>query len=177
MLSCYGFARKKSKKDNHRLAYSQNPTVTTSTEIKDIRVDKNSAKTCVSRDDSSRTLWNKFRDKDKESFKIQTRTSMEKNILSNNSSRSGSMNHFDQQEMDNLYRSASHPMSASSPLSGLPEFSHLGWGHWFTLRDLENATNKFSKDNVIGEGGYGIVYRGHLVNGSLVAIKKILDNV
>nr|GEW76234.1 probable receptor-like protein kinase At5g18500 [Tanacetum cinerariifolium] len=170
--------RKKSKKDNHRLAYSQNPTtVTTSTEIKDIRVDKNSAKTCVSRDDSSRTLWNKFRDKDKESYKISTRTSMEKNTHSNNSSRSGSFNHFDQQETDNLYRSSSHPMSASSPLSGLPEFSHLGWGHWFTLRDLENATNKFSKDNVIGEGGYGIVYRGHLVNGSLVAIKKILDNV
>jgi hypothetical protein len=49
---------------------------------------------------------------------------------------------------------------SASPLVGLPEFSHLGWGHWFTLRDLEHATNLFSKENVIGEGGYGVVYRG-----------------
>ncbi|EOA38000.1 hypothetical protein CARUB_v10009469mg [Capsella rubella] len=63
-----------------------------------------------------------------------------------------------------------------SPLSGLPE-SHLGWGHWFTLRDLEIATNRFSKDNVIGEGGYGVVYRGELVNGTHVAVKKILNHL
>lgn len=67
------------------------------------------------------------------------------------------------------------PVSAS-PLIGLPEFSQLGWGHWFTLRDLEYATNRFSKENVIGEGGYGIVYRGRLLNGTEVAIKKIFNN-
>jgi len=65
----------------------------------------------------------------------------------------------------------------ASPLVGLPEFSHLGWGHWFTLRDLEHATNRFSKENVIGEGGYGVVYRGRLINGSDVAIKKLLNNM
>ncbi|KAL9994761.1 putative protein kinase-like domain superfamily [Helianthus debilis subsp. tardiflorus] len=32
------------------------------------------------------------------------------------------------------------------------------WGHWYTLRELEEATNGFSDWNVIGEGGYGIVY-------------------
>jgi hypothetical protein len=64
-----------------------------------------------------------------------------------------------------------------SPLVGLPEFSQLGWGHWFTLRDLEYATNRFSKDNVLGEGGYGIVYRGRLVNGTEVAIKRIFNNM
>lgn len=65
----------------------------------------------------------------------------------------------------------------ASPLVGLPEFSHLGWGHWFTLRDLELATNRFSAENVIGEGGYGVVYRGRLINGSEVAVKKILNNL
>ncbi|KAG2632714.1 hypothetical protein PVAP13_2NG105300 [Panicum virgatum] len=65
----------------------------------------------------------------------------------------------------------------ASPLVGLPEFSHLGWGHWFTLRDLEHATNRFSKENVIGEGGYGVVYRGRLINGTDVAIKKLLNNI
>lgn len=66
---------------------------------------------------------------------------------------------------------------SASPLVGLPEFSHLGWGHWFTLRDLEFATNRFSKENVLGEGGYGVVYRGRLVNGTEVAIKKIFNNM
>jgi hypothetical protein len=70
-----------------------------------------------------------------------------------------------------------YPTVSASPLVGLPEFSHLGWGHWFTLRDLEHATNRFSKENVIGEGGYGIVYRGRLVNGTDVAIKKLLNNM
>lgn len=65
----------------------------------------------------------------------------------------------------------------ASPLVGLPEISHLGWGHWFTLRDLELATNRFSPENVIGEGGYGVVFRGRLINGSEVAVKKILNNL
>ncbi|KAI9114652.1 hypothetical protein K1719_014350 [Acacia pycnantha] len=65
----------------------------------------------------------------------------------------------------------------ASPLVGLPEISHLGWGHWFTLRDLELATNRFSAENVLGEGGYGIVYKGRLINGTEVAVKKILNNL
>jgi hypothetical protein len=70
-----------------------------------------------------------------------------------------------------------HAVVSASPLVGLPEFSHLGWGHWFTLRDLEHATNRFCKENVIGEGGYGVVYRGRLINGTEVAIKKLLNNL
>lgn len=65
----------------------------------------------------------------------------------------------------------------ASPLIGLPEISHLGWGHWFTLRDLEVATNRFSADNVLGEGGYGVVYKGRLINGTEVAVKKLLNNL
>ncbi|KAK4757324.1 hypothetical protein SAY87_018625 [Trapa incisa] len=68
-------------------------------------------------------------------------------------------------------------LATPSPLIGLPEISHLGWGHWFTLRDLEVATSRFSADNVIGEGGYGVVYRGRLVNGNEVAVKKLFNNL
>ncbi|CDP17901.1 unnamed protein product [Coffea canephora] len=60
---------------------------------------------------------------------------------------------------------------------GLPKFSHLGLGHSFTLTNLEVATNKFSKENVIGQGGYGVVYNGQLINGFLVAVKKILNDI
>lgn len=68
------------------------------------------------------------------------------------------------------------PMT-TSPLIGLPEFSHLGWGHWFTLRDLEQATRCFAAENVLGEGGYGVVYKGKLINGTEVAVKKLLNNL
>ncbi|XP_042008279.1 probable receptor-like protein kinase At2g42960 [Salvia splendens] len=73
--------------------------------------------------------------------------------------------------------SMSYGIATASPLIGLPEISHLGWGHWFTLRDLEIATNRFSAENIIGEGGYGVVYRGKLANGSEVAVKKLLNNL
>lgn len=76
----------------------------------------------------------------------------------------------------NMSSSSLYEMATPSPLSGLPE-SHLGWGHWFTLRDLEVATNSFSQENVIGEGGYGVVYRGELTNGTHVAVKKILNHL
>lgn len=70
-----------------------------------------------------------------------------------------------------------YQMPVQSPLTGLPEMSYLGWGHWFTLRDLEVATNQFSKENVLGEGGYGVVYQGQLINGTQVAVKKLLNNL
>ncbi|WOL17843.1 putative receptor-like protein kinase [Canna indica] len=67
-------------------------------------------------------------------------------------------------------RSAGH---ASIPV---PEVSHLGWGHWYTLRELEVGTNMFAYENVIGEGGYGIVYHGVLQDQTHVAVKNLLNN-
>ncbi|CAH8273546.1 unnamed protein product [Arabidopsis lyrata] len=57
-----------------------------------------------------------------------------------------------------------------------PEVSHLGWGRWYTLRELEAATNGLCEENVIGEGGYGIVYSGILTDGTKVAVKNLLNN-
>jgi hypothetical protein len=58
----------------------------------------------------------------------------------------------------------------------IPQVSHLGWGHWYTLRELEDATNAFAPENVIGEGGYGIVYHGILKDNTNIAIKNLLNN-
>ncbi|XP_073314167.1 receptor-like cytosolic serine/threonine-protein kinase RBK2 isoform X2 [Primulina huaijiensis] len=44
----------------------------------------------------------------------------------------------------------------------------------FSLSDLEEATDNFSHDNLIGEGGYSEVYRGHLKDGQLVAVKRLI---
>lgn len=57
-----------------------------------------------------------------------------------------------------------------------PEVSRLGWGLWYTLTELETATEQFADENVIGEGGYGIVYRGVLSDRTVVAVKNLLNN-
>ncbi|CAL4920506.1 unnamed protein product [Urochloa decumbens] len=72
-------------------------------------------------------------------------------------------------------RDGATPRSTGSA-AGLPEVSHLGWGHWFTLRELEEATDGLTEENVIGEGGYGIVYRGTLHNSTMIAVKNLLNN-
>ncbi|XP_076948761.1 putative serine/threonine-protein kinase At1g01540 [Bidens hawaiensis] len=58
----------------------------------------------------------------------------------------------------------------------LPQVSHLGWGRWYTLRELEAATAGLADENVIGEGGYGIVYSGVLEDNTRVAVKNLLNN-
>ncbi|CAH2039282.1 unnamed protein product [Thlaspi arvense] len=72
--------------------------------------------------------------------------------------------------------SASETASFSGSGNVGPEVSHLGWGRWYTLRELEAATNGLCEENVIGEGGYGIVYRGVLTDGTKVAVKNLLNN-
>ncbi|KZV33022.1 putative receptor-like protein kinase-like [Dorcoceras hygrometricum] len=46
---------------------------------------------------------------------------------------------------------------------------------WFHVAELEKATDGFSQKNLIGQGGYGIVYKGTVLNGTEFAIKQILD--
>ncbi|XP_059280263.1 probable receptor-like protein kinase At1g11050 [Lycium ferocissimum] len=46
---------------------------------------------------------------------------------------------------------------------------------WFQIGELEQATKGFSQRNMIGQGGSGSVYKGTLSDGTLIAVKKILD--
>ncbi|KAK2659488.1 hypothetical protein Ddye_006021 [Dipteronia dyeriana] len=43
----------------------------------------------------------------------------------------------------------------------------------YSLADIETATDKFSIENKLGEGGYGPVYKGVLQDGLEVAVKKL----
>ncbi|KAL9343808.1 hypothetical protein Peur_064239 [Populus x canadensis] len=44
---------------------------------------------------------------------------------------------------------------------------------WFTYEELVQATNGFSAQNRLGEGGFGCVYKGVLVDGREVAVKQL----
>ncbi|KAL5223710.1 hypothetical protein ABZP36_010349 [Zizania latifolia] len=57
-----------------------------------------------------------------------------------------------------------------------PEVSRRGWGRRYTRRELEEATNGFAAENVLGEGGYGVVYKGVLRDNTAVAIKNLHNN-
>lgn len=43
----------------------------------------------------------------------------------------------------------------------------------FTYKELETATENFNEGNVIGNGGFGVVYKGVLSDGTVAAIKKL----
>ncbi|KAJ3693544.1 hypothetical protein LUZ60_009024 [Juncus effusus] len=43
----------------------------------------------------------------------------------------------------------------------------------FSYTELRSATESFNKNNILGEGGYGRVYKGKLSDGSVVAVKQL----
>ncbi|KZV19484.1 receptor-like protein kinase-like [Dorcoceras hygrometricum] len=65
-----------------------------------------------------------------------------------------------------VHRSRTSPYYSASPWNKLKNF---------TYRELKNATNNFSESHTIGRGGSGIVFRGILKDGKLVAV-KLLDS-
>ncbi|XP_024525702.1 probable LRR receptor-like serine/threonine-protein kinase At1g56130 [Selaginella moellendorffii] len=44
----------------------------------------------------------------------------------------------------------------------------------FEFSELEEATQRFSSDNLLGQGAYGRVYKGFLPDGKIVAIKQLV---
>lgn len=182
ILSIWIVFQRRSRKTMDKFSRFQIPNIS-----KDIRVDRIGEQ---STHDHPETLYLTVNDKssDKNTEKMLVHLGRSKSSDADNISQCSSIYHHEmgcssQSGEDGSSGNArkqssmSYGLPMASPLIGLPEISHLGWGHWFTLRDLEIATNRFSVENVIGEGGYGVVYRGRLVNGSEVAVKKLLNNL
>uniref|UniRef100_A0A0D9V0B2 non-specific serine/threonine protein kinase n=1 Tax=Leersia perrieri TaxID=77586 RepID=A0A0D9V0B2_9ORYZ len=174
-------SRKKTRRASANIPITQIPAI--SKEIKEVRVEQVPTNEFVAHDGVLLTIQDKSSDKESDKVMVHLGVSKSKR---GDESHSGSFRYMDKdagfQSADEggsgtFRHNSAHAITAPSPLVGLPEFSYLGWGHWFTLRDLEVATSRFSKDNILGEGGYGVVYRGQLINGTPVAVKKLLNNL
>ncbi|CAL5345220.1 unnamed protein product [Camellia sinensis] len=59
-------------------------------------------------------------------------------------------------------------MSREQDLRGLELQTGL-----FTFRIIQDATNNFDEANKIGEGGFGSVYKGVLLDGTVIAVKQL----
>ncbi|GMH27548.1 hypothetical protein Nepgr_029391 [Nepenthes gracilis] len=52
---------------------------------------------------------------------------------------------------------------------------YLGNLRRFSFKELQIATNNFGRKNILGNGGYGVVYKGYLLDRTVVAVKRLKD--
>lgn len=51
----------------------------------------------------------------------------------------------------------------------------IAWHKDFSYAELQEATEGFSGENFLSEGGFGSVFRGQLKNGLKIAVKQLKD--
>lgn len=51
--------------------------------------------------------------------------------------------------------------------------SKEGYASFMEYKTLEKSTNKFHQGNILGEGGFGCVYKAQFDDGSFAAVKKL----
>ncbi|KAG6514796.1 hypothetical protein ZIOFF_025169 [Zingiber officinale] len=59
---------------------------------------------------------------------------------------------------------------------GVGMLNTLGLLPSYDLCTIKNATNNFSDGNKLGEGGFGVVYKGQLEDAQTIAVKKLSKN-
>ncbi|GMJ15309.1 cysteine-rich RLK (RECEPTOR-like protein kinase) 25 [Hibiscus trionum] len=58
----------------------------------------------------------------------------------------------------------------------LSDEDHTGEMYHFNLATIQAATNNFCRENKLGEGGFGPVYKGKMFNGKEIAVKRLSMN-
>ena len=75
--------------------------------------------------------------------------------------------------VSNVY--AGVPTELQSQSSGDRSDLHVfeGGNVTISIQVLRQVTNNFSKDNILGRGGFGVVYKGELHDGTKIAVKRM----
>ncbi|XP_057534694.1 receptor-like kinase TMK4 [Amaranthus tricolor] len=72
------------------------------------------------------------------------------------------------------HNSQGSPMDKSNMLS---EHNVYSYGNNFPIELLREVTDNFDDKNILGRGGFGIVYKGVLQDGTQIAVKRMESNV
>lgn len=83
---------------------------------------------------------------------------------------------WDKKLRKRFYGSGLDSSSSLEGQSSRPKLRPNTGSIWFKIQDLERATDKFSQKNFIGRGGFGLVYKGILQDGTTVAVKKVIES-
>ncbi|XP_062110317.1 proline-rich receptor-like protein kinase PERK12 [Humulus lupulus] len=86
---------------------------------------------------------------------------------------SGPADSFYGSQGPNSYISNSHGSQRGNAASHGGGLEIGGPNPYFSYEDLMEITNSFSRQNVLGEGGFGCVYKGWLPDGRIVAVKEL----
>ncbi|XP_047334235.1 proline-rich receptor-like protein kinase PERK8 [Impatiens glandulifera] len=90
-----------------------------------------------------------------------------------------SSQHSDSMFLRNQYNSAPNSAPHSSQLSGTVSANNYMYSPdpssktWFTYEELTEATEGYKTENILGEGGFGCVYKGVLPDGREIAVKQL----
>ncbi|KAH6836631.1 calmodulin-binding receptor-like cytoplasmic kinase 1 [Perilla frutescens var. hirtella] len=80
--------------------------------------------------------------------------------------------HYQAGESPNFSSSRKLLRSRRASYDASPEVDSAKSRNSSAFEEICKGTGNFSSDNIIGEGGFGIVYKGKLNNGSVVAVKR-----
>lgn len=70
--------------------------------------------------------------------------------------------------------SASRPRTSDAAPTG-GSLPHPSSTRFLSYEELKKATNNFEKSSILGEGGFGKVFKGVLSDGTAVAIKRLTN--